>query len=708
MLGLDFETYSDVDLKVHGLERYVKDPSFRVLIASVARLGHKTQRFDFISGTPALRDLARAEFAALLQGDGTIVAHNAPFEVAVLEHMGIRRIRWRDSAVIARAMGASSALQFAAPQLTQGHKLETGSALIKKFCVPRPNGTRMIDEIDSWEVKDWEDWNDFGTYCDVDAQESLHIWDLHGHNLSSDEWENARVTQMQNEHGWYVDLPLVHEMQRLYLENLHLLEEAFHHRHRGQPKRLNFRSPQQMMKWCKDRGVRVTSLDEQHLIEYLGKVTARINLYTQDPDKWANRKGQPTFEQLAEVLDMLQTKQQLGGSSLSKLQVIIDQVGPDGRLHGQYMHVGAGQTFRTSGRGVQMQNLKRLRTIDPVEQLFAADKAYDHEWDNDRLARNLRQVFTAQHPQGQLIVGDFSSVESRGLAYLAGEDWKLKAYRRGQDMYKVLAASMFNTSYEMVDKAQRSTGKVGELSCGYGAGGGAVAKFARKMGMEMDESVAAQLVADWREANPKIVQFWESLDKILHDVVERGMARASFDLPHGNLRCMIEAVAPPNSLRQQIPGCKTLMVTIHDRSTGNAVVKRFFQGAHMQGRDVCYVKPSELQGGDKLWRERWSFKGASGPYKLYGGKLAGILTQSFCRELFFEALRLAQISLETSTSKVIGQFHDEIIVEWTPSEGGGPGLNETIDRLTAVMGRSDRFPDFPLDAEVKHDHRYIK
>src|SRR5690606_11992918 len=152
-------------------------------------------------------------------------------------------------------------------------------------------------------------------------------------------------------------------------------------------------------------------------------------------------------------------------------------------LRGQYLHVGAGQTFRTSGRGVQMQNLKRIggkpRPINPNRVLV---------WGNDALSSNIRQVFTASEPLGKLIIGDLSSIESRGLAYLAGAEWKLDAYAQGKDMYKVQAVSMgLASGYDNVTPAQRQTGKVGELSCGYGAGPGAVRSFAEKMGTELTD-----------------------------------------------------------------------------------------------------------------------------------------------------------------------------------------------------------------------------
>ena len=122
------------------------------------------------------------------------------------------------------------------------------------------------------------------------------------------------------------------------------------------------------------------------------------------------------------------------------------------------------------------------------------------------------QVFTSSDPGGSLLVADFASIESRALAYQAGETWKVDAYHRGEDIYKAQAVKIFRLSgVDVVTKEQRTTGKVGELSCGYGAGPVAVKDFAAKMHVEMSESEAGKLVRDWRDANPKTVDLWERL-----------------------------------------------------------------------------------------------------------------------------------------------------------------------------------------------------
>lgn len=702
--GLDFETFGEVDLPKHGLDNYVNDSTFEPLIASFqwrgadGRLKRKT--FDFIRGGHSHQDM----LDWLRNSDiETIVAHNASFERAVLKRMfpdwdelGIQII---DSAVIARAFGAGSKLEAAGPQLVDVDKMESGWPLIKKFSMPLPNGKIMIEEQPLWTIEDMADWTEFIMYCELDAEIGLLISEDYG--LPEREWEYELITQQMNDTGWTVDIDLVHEMDRVYQKNLDLLLANFQEGYDPQGE-LNFKSPKQLQQWCKDRGVRVTSLDEQHTTMYLERLRKAVD---------AGRFQGAKLEDVLEVIEMLEVKKQLGGSSLSKLKTILNTVGKDGKLRGQYMHIGAGQTYRTSGRGVQMQNLKRLGPEpDDMTELFAADRVFDHEWDNERLARNLRQVFTSSHTRGRLIVGDFSSVESRGLAYMAGENWKLDEYRAGKDMYKVLATSMLGVRYDNVTKGQRSYGKVGELSCGYGAGPTAVKKFAKAMGIELTSEEAGTIVTDWRDTNPNIVEFWNTLTEMLLGVVQGGQPRTSLLLDNGGLEIHIMHTDTPYSLQREHPGAQSIKVRL-EKTVANGpnwiIMERVFQGAHMQGGDVCYMKPSETKSGD-LWKKRWTKKGESGPYKIYGGKLAGILTQSFCREIFMD--RMIQLSRWVDAvpgCQLVGQFHDELIVDWTPDSRWN--LAATMEDMEEIMSVSPPFaPDFPLVTEVKQGYRYIK
>lgn len=386
------------------------------------------------------------------------------------------------------------------------------------------------------------------------------------------------------------------------------------------------------------------------------------------------------------------------------------------RVKDQYVHCGAGQTLRTSGRSVQMQNLKRLKTILDMDELL--DPAIS--WDNTMMAENMRQVFTSSDEGGRLIVGDFSSIESRGLSYLAGEAWKQNAYHRGEDLYKVLAGKIYGKLPGNVTKTERQTGKVGELSCGYGAGPDAVIGFAAGMGIEMTEGEAGQLVMDWRNANPRTVEFWSVLDAMLRKVVVNG---SGYEQWHLDVGLVIEMTAKPvpSSLSAQwrngsgrVP-LTSVSLQLKD-GQGVCIMKRMFHGCHSAGRNIRYFKPSDRKTGD-LWKQGYTDPKTKQyrMYELYGGKLAGILTQSFCREIFFKQLSRVHQWTRSHPEQVsvVGQFHDEIVLDWVPPRAGQqrPAVfraeAETV--LTELMTQSiPGLPAFPLAAEVKSAYRYIK
>lgn len=691
LVGLDFETYGAMNLPKFGLHRYVNNSTFTPLIAAVAwKSGgqYKRERLDFTDGFGR----ARQHLVAMLDGC-TIVAHNASFEQNVLKRIGVDlpSRRFIDSAVLARAAGAAGKLEAAAPQLLGVDKLEVGLDLIKLFSIPgryqEENNSMMFDP--KIKAANPEDWEQFGVYCEMDAELSLRLAHLLLGSTSPEELANTAVTMDMNNVGWHVDLELVEEMQRRYERNIEVLVQEF--KDSTMSHDLNLNSSKQLQEWCLKRGVRTSSFDEDHVEKLIIRMEKRATSTALPPAKVAG---------YGEVLHLLRTKQALGGSSLKKLQVILDITSEDGRLRDQYLHIGAGATYRTTGRGVQMQNLKRLNgggsnmmeLLDPTS-----------EWDNGELASNLRQVFTASDPLGQLVVGDFSSVESRGLAWQAGEDWKLTSYRWGQDLYKVQAGLIFGKPAIDITKDERQIGKVGELSCGYGAGPGAVKEFAAKMGVDLSEGESIKLVSDWRAANPRTVEYWYALDAALHASMEG--AQSVVPLPHG----WVEIVArmAPQSLREQVkdPHLLSLVVKVNDHGS-NEILTRVIHGVKSVGRNIQYWKPSERKTGN-LWTDQFVNPKTKRPqkYTVYGGKLAGLLTQSLCRELFFSSLRHVHRWVDQQDNvQLVGQFHDEIVLDWVP---GNTSLEETVSVLTNEMSLSP-LKEFPLAAEVKHDYRYVK
>ena len=162
------------------------------------------------------------------------------------------------------------------------------------------------------------------------------------------------------------------------------------------------------------------------------------------------------------------------------------------------------------------------------------------------------------------------------------------------------------------------------------------------------------------------------------------------------------------SIREQRPDATTIVVEIRREATRALLVQRTFQGAYMHGNDMCYLKPSELKSG-KLWLEEWTKDRQRGRYKIYGGKLAGILTQSFCRELFFSSMSVLDSELaQIPNASIVGQFHDEIVVEWSPLYQGDSSHENVRRIMESSMSNSNIVGGFPLASEINFSHKYIK
>lgn len=469
MVGLDFETYGSKSMKDVGLQNYIDDPHFLPLKCRVVS-GNNTLvalslEDSFMDWRSQLQPIADAYYLA---------CHNAQFEAMVMQWLKVNvpAGRFVDTAVVSRAVGGGAKLETAAPQLLNTPKNPEGERLIKLFSMPskeqREHGNVSFDH--SLITTHSADWHNFGVYCNDDAAQSLKLALDWGWLLTDNEFDYSRVTMEMNRAGWPVDLDLVREMQRRYEENKDAALIQFNQQFSDAP---NPNSHKQMLEWCKARGVNARSFDKQHVESMRKRIESKLATGVTPPFKAV---------QLSQVLELMRLKQTLGGAGLKKLQVILDTTSRDGRLRDQYFHAGAGQTLRTTGRGVQMQNLARLGvTIGDMDELDD-NSIY---WDNNELAENIRQVFRSENPKGQLLVGDFSSVESRGLAYLSGAQWKINEYFNGADMYKVLAGKIYGKHTDSVTKQERQTGKVGELACGYGAGPGAVRDFAAKMDVHL-------------------------------------------------------------------------------------------------------------------------------------------------------------------------------------------------------------------------------
>ena len=692
IVGLDFETWSRANIKA-GMYPYLEHESTELLLAAVTmphfQLWDLWARdvFDFVNDGERAFDNFEYLIRELDSESFIFYAHNAEFEMKILQKFfDFQPSRIVDSAMIARCMGGSSSLDMAARQFLKGTKTSGSRSLIKLFstCEEKPD----VAYVDKHQTE----WAEFKEYVVQDSHLSVQFaqFDLPARLEKS----FYSVTTEMNQRGWPVDRDLVRDMQTRFAQNKEQALNVFHNIYPGTDE-LNMNSFKQLSDWCLQRGVKINSFAEDNLRKVVPKLSNKIESTTD----FVKLRG------YQEVLDLVMLKLELGGSSLSKLPRILEMTSDDGRLRGQYMHFGAVQSGRTTGKGVQMQNLKRMPVVSDVSTVLSPT----HNWTNNALAANLRQVFTSSHPDGQLIVGDFSSIESRALAWYAEEQWKLDAYAKGHDLYLINASRFNGKPVEDQLPTDRSLGKVGELGCGYGVGPQSLQAFAEKMGVLLSEETAAQLVRDWRGINPGVVALWEKLEHAFIAAAAPGAGLAGeriVSIPSSGYFIVFKVVNTPGSLLSIHPQSQSIEMQVV-RDQNDIILRRYFHGVYRRGRDWCYYKPSERVTGDpwvnnyinpKTKQREW--------FKVYGGKLTGILVQSTCRELFFDRLYVLHNSLPRRGVDVIGQFHDEIIVDWTPNSH--MSLKKTLDVVSNIMNSQSLLPGLPFSSEIKHAYRYTK
>ena len=740
---MDYETFSDVELggpNAKGLPNYVASPNFRPLMVCTSG-GDAPAWFDFVmqdawlgfdyiqhhdpNGEDYTEETIEEAWRFRLDYEEEVghklVAQNAPFERAVTKHMfpDFDVSIFVDSAVAARLMGADGSLKMASRQLTDEEKMEEGADLIQLFCVPNelyPMGaTRELilkhGHLEKWEL--------FKEYCGVDANNGQEIREtveqlVEQFDPTLVEREDAyefEVTYEMNQNGWHTDLPLVEKMEVRSWANDIIAQRIFA---RESEENINFNSHVQLKKFCEDRGVEAKSLDKYHLPVVLERTKARI-------EKLEDKENTPQIQKaillLSEVVALLETKLEIGGSTLSKLPAIIRLVSSDARLRDQYMHIGAGATYRTTGRGAQLQNIKKLDgDIKDMETIYDIK----HHWSNGDMAGQLRQVFCSAHEDGRYLVADFVGVESRGRSFAAGEQWMLDAVREGLDPYKALVTRMVpGLAYDDVTPALRPRGKYTELSCGYQASGKAVQDFMFRLGFVISIEEATQNVIDWRAASPASVQLWYTLDDLVKDVV-RYKEPLYVELANGLTASIAPFTLP--SMEAQHPDSVSICVQLR-RKDGTPLVTRFVHGCYFmkigEREQLVYYKPAKSLGDEGLLWDNVNHTATQKANKgrdpklpklivynsMYGGKLTGILIQSMCREIYFEStLALARRLKDVPNALLIGQFHDETVVEWWPGEYSEEQVKEMMEEAMTQTS----IEDFPLSVEVKSAYRYIK
>ena len=614
-LHIDLETFSSVDIKSAGAWRYIDSPDFEILLLAYALDDSPTQVIDLASGESVPKWLIDALHDPVYVKH----AHNAAFEFAALSKVYGRMQpgQWRCSMAHALYCGYPGSLEAAGAALglsSDKAKLTTGKALIRYFCCPvkptKANGgrTRNLPHHDP------EKWRLFKEYNarDVDAEREIER-KLASYPLPTDvqkQWEtDLRIARR----GVAVDRDMVEGALQIGAGTVAALT--------AEAKALtgldNPNSVQQTLDWLHSRGIDLPNLQKETVAD---QIKAGIG------DREAQR--------------VLEIRQELGKTSNKKYEALDTCTCADGRVRGLLQFYGANRTGRWAGRLVQVQNLPRtyIQQLDLARQLITDGKqdALRAVFGSvqDTLSQMIRTTLIAE-PGKILIDADFSAIEARVIAWIAGEEWRLKAFENGEDIYCASASRIYGVP--VVKHGEnghlRQKGKVAELACGYGGSVGAMkAMGGSDLGMTDDE--LQQIVNDWRAASPRIVRLWYDLQDAAISAI-RGTPKAA----HGmTFRRETDLRSGHTILTIQLPS----------------------------GRKLFYLEPEIAEnrwGGPSITylgvdqtTKKW------GRIETYSGKIAENCTQAIARDCLAAAIE----NVEAAGLPVVFHVHDEIVIETLP------------------------------------------
>lgn len=608
-LSIDVETYSSEDLTKSGVYRYADAPDFAVLLFGYSVDGGPAQVVDIASGEKIPSDILAA-----LQDDKVIKwAFNANFERVCLSRYlwkeGLHSsdylspAEWHCSMVWCGYLGLPMSLAGAGAALgLEKQKLTEGKDLIRFFC--RPAKISLLSA--SGRNMPWSDpakWKQFVEYNRRDVETEVAIKErLRNYPVPDTVWHQYFVDQLINDAGICVDMNLVDSAIRMDERSRVKLEERM--------KKLtcleNPASVMQVRSWLEEHGKQVESLGKKQVTEML-----------QDADP--------------EIREVLLLRQQLAKSSVKKYAAMRNMVCRDGRLRGAFQFYGASRSGRWAGRGVQLQNLPQnhIKDLSSVRNLVIAgnDVAVEERHGSvpDVLSELIRTAFVPDRGE-RFIVADFSAIEARVIAWLAGETWRSEVFASGGDIYCASASKMFGVPVVKngVNGHLRQKGKVAELALGYGGGVGAL-KAMGAVEMGIPESELQELVSAWRYASPNIVRLWWNVDRMVKMAI-----RDKTSVKLGSL----EFICKSGMLFIRLPSGRCL-----------SYVKPRIENNPYGGESVTYMG---LNAGKKWVR-----------IESYGPKFVENIVQGIARDLLCSAME----NVMGMGLGIVGHVHDELILE---------------------------------------------
>ena len=601
MLSIDIETFSSVNLQKCGVYKYAESEDFEILLFGYAVDGGAVQVVDLACGEKIPTEIINA------LSDETVIktAFNASFErVCLSKYLDewLEPASWHCTMIWSATLGLPLSLEGVGAVLgLEKQKLTEGKSLIKYFCVPcvptKTNGgrTRNLPE------HDMEKWLQFKAYNLRDVETEMGIQEkLSRFPVPEKIWEEYHLNEAINDRGIGVDMVLVKQALAIDQKSREHLTALI----QDMTNLDNPNSVQQMKLWLAQNGLEMDSLGKK-------EVAAVIKTAPQD------------------LTDVLSLRQQLAKSSVKKYTAMENAVCKDNRARGMFQFYGANRTGRFAGRLIQLQNLPQNHMPDLTEARdLVRTGNYDalellYEDIPDTLSQLIRTAFVPQENR-KFIVADFSAIEARVLAWLAGERWRMKVFKEGKDIYCSSASQMFGVPVEKhgVNGHLRQKGKIAELALGYGGSVGALkAMGALEMGLTEEE--LQPLVSAWRNANPMITMLWWDIDRAVKTCVKQRISTETHGLKFDYKSGFLFLTLP-------------------------------------SGRRLAYVKPR--MGENQFGGEAVTYEGVGATKKWerlesYGPKFTENAVQAIARDILMYAMQTLR------HCSIVAHVHDEIIIE---------------------------------------------
>lgn len=602
-ISIDLETYSSVDLGKSGVYKYAESEDFEILLFAYSIDDEEVKVIDLASGEIITEEI----LSALSDESIEKWAFNANFERVCLSRFLGKKLKpkgWYCTMIWSAYLGLPLSLEKVGEVLRlDKQKMNEGKALIRYFSIPckptKTNGMRTRN----LPHHDLEKWSTFKEYNQRDVETEMEIKKkLTAFPIPQSEWENYWIDQIINDRGILIDEVLVDSAIKF--------DEILRNENMDRAIELtgleNPNSPLQLKEWLNKKGLEIDSLAKKDVESALKNVEGDIK-------------------------EVLELRQELSKSSVRKYDAMKNVKGKDNRARGLIQFYGANRTGRYSGRLIQGQNLRRnnLKDLDLARSLVK-NRDYEtmeilYESPSDILSQLIRTAFIPKEGT-RFIISDFSAIEARVLAWLAGEQWVLDAFKNGEDIYCRTASRMFGVPVEKhgVNGNLRQKGKIATLACGYqGALGALKAMGGIEMGLSEDE--LQSIVDSWREANPNIVSLWWDIDSVVKRVVKTRSKEEYKNLVISYEKGIL-FIQLPSKRRLAYPKAKIGM----NRFGGESIV---YEGIVVGNK------------WDKI--------------ESYGGKFVENIVQAIARDILAETM----MRLEKKGLNIVMHIHDEVVIE---------------------------------------------